>query len=265
MTATIVRRPEVVRPEPIALRSSVLDHATVTEMPAFGLRNNDGLFNSYNSLVGGAAIAPDICANHTNTFGAGVWIKGNEFAVYQGAKCAPLGLNVMDQRSEVVRVFKATEGRNVESALVQIMAANAGLVNLTLVAGFTLQAALSVLIGYAAQRYAGQPVIHMPRAAAEYLLGTAHLVVSQTDGNVYTKSGAPVACGGGYDTDSYVTGGDGVWDLWATGAVYIERSAEIDFTAQDIPGASNDALAMAERLYRVGFDGFIAKASGKVW
>jgi hypothetical protein len=261
---TIIRRPEVVRPEPLALHSSVLDHANITDIPAFGLRNNAGLFPSYNSLTGVVDLNPDLCADHTNAFGASVWIDGHEFAVYQGVKCNAVGLDKADMVSESERVFKATEGRNVESALVQIMAASTPK-SLTLAAGFSLQAALAVLIGYAAQRYAGQPVIHMPRAAASILLGAAALVVSQTDGNLYTRTGAPVAAGGGYDTDDYSTGGDGVWDMWATGAVFIERSDEIDTTAQHLPGADNNLLAVAERLYRVGFDGFIAKASGKVW
>ena len=50
MSTKIVKETGVARPEPDALTSSVLDHATIKEVTSFGLRNNDGLWPSYNCL-----------------------------------------------------------------------------------------------------------------------------------------------------------------------------------------------------------------------
>ncbi len=77
--------------------------------------------------------------------------------------------------------------------------------------------------------------------------------------------------GGGYDGD--VLAADGKWDLYATGEVYVERSEQIDIHTHVVPGdgthaagrRDNASLTLAERMYRVAVDCFVAKATGTVW
>ena len=61
MTIQIIRGAEVNRPTPEPLQSSVLDHATVVDKADFGLRNNQGLWPSYNCLdtLTPAPLCPD--------------------------------------------------------------------------------------------------------------------------------------------------------------------------------------------------------------
>src|SRR5690606_21156387 len=141
--------------------------------------------------------------------------------------------------------------------------------DVTPVGGVPLNVALALLEGYAASVYSGVPTIHMPRAAASLL---NERIVWEGD-KAYTRSGSKVAIGGGYDTSPM----DGTWDMYATGEVYVERSDMISVNTFVLPGdgsgegsgenglGSNTALALAERMYRVAVDCFVAKATGTVW
>lgn len=280
MTTQIIRGSEVNRPTPAPLTSSVLDHATVVENAQFGLRNNEGLWPSYNCLdtLVPTAICPDPLATTVKTFGSAGWVPALEFAIYGGAQCSAVGLDVADQKSEVERVFRLNEGKGIEQVLLlnRFVATDSDAdvqwdapVDLTPVSDIDLKTALAILEGYAASVYAGVPTIHMGRAAASLL---NERIVWKGD-KAYTRSGSKVAIGGGYDATGVP---DSSWDLYATGEVYVERSEEISVQTYVIPGdgsglgsgengiPDNTVLALAERMFRVAVDCFVAKATGTV-
>lgn len=272
----------VSRPSTTPLSSSVMAHATVKEVGSFGLRaKNEGLWPSYNCLD--THIPTELCPDPLlgqahKTFGFADWVPSFTFAVQGGAQCRTVGLDVNDMKREMKRVFLENEGKGVEKALRDIRFDPAGLtgvweapVDLT-TTGMPLVAALAALEGYAAAVYSGTPTIHMPRAAA-VLLGERIVWVG---GKAYTRSGAKVALGGGYDSD--VDGPlDPLMDLYATGEVYIETSEMEEAQVFTLPGegtsgsdavdalVDNNVLTLVERMYRVAVDCFVAKATGKAW
>lgn len=275
MTTKIIKGDEVNRPDTTPLGSSVLDHATVVEKSDFGLRNNEGLWPSYNCLdtLVPTPICPDPLGEF-KVFGTAGWVPAFEFAVYGGVQCSAVGLDTADQKAEVDRVFGLNEGKGVEQALLANRFVVGTLwdapVDLTPGSAITIQIALAILEGYAAAHYAGVPTIHMPRAAASLL----NERIVWTDGKAYTRSGSKVAIGGGYDADAAP---DGSWDLYVTGEVYVERSDEVSVQSWVLPGdgsglgsdengiSDNTVLALAERMFRVGVDCFVAKVTATVW
>lgn len=278
MGVTIIRGAEVSRPTPEPIQSSVMDHATVVDKSDFGLRNNEGLWPSYNCLdvLVPTPICPEPLATEAKLFSTAPWAPSFEFAVYGGVQCSAVGLDAADQKSEIQRVFEANEGKGVEQALLanRFVAEAGGLwdapTDLTPVAAVTLPIALAILEGYAAAVYSGVPTIHMSRAAASLL---NERIVWRGD-KAYTRSGSKVAIGGGYDTDEVP---DSTWDLYATGEVYIERSEAVNVQSYVLPGdgsgtgsgenglSDNTVIGLAERMFRVGVDCFVAKVTGTVW
>ena len=281
MSVTIITGAEVTRPDTTPLKSSVLDHATVVDKSDFGLRSNEGLWASYNCLdllVPTALCPPEEDPEVVKTFGSAAWVPGFQFAFQGGVECSALGLDKADQQAEVERVFALSEGKGVERALLLNRFVATPLVDppdvtweapvdLTPATAVPVEVALALLEGYAAANYAGVPTIHMPRAAAS-LLGER--IVWEGD-KAYTLLGSKVAMGGGYDDADETVVGD--WDLYATGEVYVERSESVGVQSYVLPGdGSNDrgfddntVLSLAERMFRVGVDCFVAKATGTVW
>lgn len=278
MAVKIITGTEITRPSTSPLTSSILDHATVVENAQFGLRNNEGLWPSYNCLD--TLIPTSICPSpmETKEFGFAEWVPGLEFAIYGGAQCLAVGLDAADQKAEVERVFALNEGKGIEQVLLynRFVESDSDApvqwdapVDVTPATPVPLTVALALLEGYAASVYAGLPTIHMPRAAAS-MLGDR---IEWIGDKAFTRSGAKVAIGGGYDTESP----DGTWNLYATGEVYIERSATLDFQQHVLPGdgsgtgsdenglPDNTVIAFAERMFRVAVDCFVAKATGTVW
>jgi len=292
MTAQIIEGTGITRPEPEALTSTVLDHATVVENSKFGLRNNEGLWPSYNCLD--LLVPTPTCANPVGMadfqkdFKVAGWVPGFQFAVHGGVKCSAVGLDAPDQQSEVERVFGRSEAKGVEMALLlNRFVANPEEVGAPVspydatweapeditVAGMTLIGAVAALESYAAALYAGTPTLHMPRGAVLILAASGAIV--ERDGKFFTKTGAKVAAGGGYDDPD--TPPDGTYDIYATGEVYVERSERLSFQEYVIPGdgsgtgsdenglADNTVIALVERQFRVGIDCFAAKATGRAW
>lgn len=288
----IIRAREVTRPTPEPIRSTILDHATVEDMTdGFGLRNEAGMWASYNCLD--LAVPTPICPDpllddaqrEPKEFSTAPWIPGFSFAVYGGVQCANVGLDIEDQKAEVARAFAAAEGRGIERALLENRFVERaddfdsgfngtavgwdGPVDLTGDAGVPIAAALGLLEGYAATTYAGQPTLHVPRSVALVAFGLGLLV--ERDGKFFTKTGAKVVAGGGYDGDGTPDGP--AMDLYATGEVFIERSEQINVHAYVLPGdgsatrglADNTSIALAERAYRAAVDCFVAKATANVW
>lgn len=300
MTAQIVRGTEVNRPVPRPLTSSVLDHVrsagNVQEISGgFGYVNNEGLWPSYNclDLLAPTAMCPDPLILETGEFkefDAATWQPGFTFALYGGVQCRAVGLDVADQEAEVRRVFERSQGKGIERALVGtrfVATEPPGSddpvspyygqweepEDLTQVAAIPLAVALALLEGDAADKYVGLPTIHMPRAAAT-LLEVSGLIVWQGD-LAYTKNGSRVAIGGGYDDPLMLA--TGLWDMYATGEVTVQMKTVIDSrTYPVLPGMAdegsdgnglleNGIVTLAERMYRVGVDCYVAKITGKAF
>lgn len=281
MGIQIITEEAVTRPVPDKVTSSILDHATVAEIDNFGMRNNKGLWPSYNCLD--TLIPTEICPapeqEPQKNFSFVNWVPAFEFAVHAGVQCAALGLDKADQKAEVERVFRLNEGKGVEQALLatRFVATESddpvqwdAPEDITPGSAITLPIALALLEGHAAKNYAGLPTIHMPRAAASLL---NERIIWKGD-EAFTRMGSKVAIGGGYDEQDL---GDGVWDLYATGEVFVERSDEISVQSFVLPGdgsglesgmnglADNTMIALVERMYRVGVDCYTAKISATVF
>lgn len=287
MTFTHITGREVTRPAVTPLRSTILDHATVeTTTKDFDLSNEAGLWPSYNCME--TLIPTALCPEPTEdkTFQTIGWNPAFSFAVYGGAQCNLVGLDMADQKSEVERVFLANEGLGVERALLanRFIARTAadnvgnrvhrqsvwdGPVDLNGVnAVYDAKVALSVLEGYARTVYSGQPTLHLP-AGAVSLLGSDKIVWE--GGKAYTRLGSKVALGGGYDPD-YV-GWDRTWDFYATGEVYVEKGPEVSIQTHELNGSaestalgldSNTGITLVERTFRAAVDCFVARVTATV-
>lgn len=293
MTTTQISGTQVTRPSTTPLTSSVLDHASVVTLPedeSFALRNDEGLWPSYNCMdtLVPTPMCPDPLLSESGgfkTFATAEWQPGFTFAVHGGAQCSAVGLDTEDQKRELARVFAANEGKGVEEALLRnrFVASDSdqttdlgagvgweGPVDITPATAISLTTALALLEGYAATVYAGVPTIHMPRAASTILEASGLIVWN--GGKAFTKNGSKVAIGGGYDPD--YTDWDGTLDLYATGEIYVERSGMFEFQSWNLQTShlgsdesgisSNTVVALVERMFRVAVDCFVAKATGKV-
>lgn len=281
MTTQIIRGTEVNRPQPDAIPSSVLDHATVESSSSFGLRNNEGLWPSYNCIdtLVPTPICPDPIVLHD--FQVAGWVPGFEFAVSGGVQCSTVGLDTDDQRAELERVFARNEGKGVEQALLANRFATPGSddlwdapVDLTSGGAVPLNAAIGYLESYAATVYAGVPTLHMPRSALLVAYGMG--LVKEVDGKFYTKTGSKIAAGGGYDLPNGSLPSQNV-ELYVTGEVYVERSETLSHHSWVVPGdgnspdsdgtglSGNTVIGLVQRLYRVGVDCFVAQAEGTLW
>lgn len=285
MTVKFIKGQKVNRPVPDALTSSVLDHATVVENTgAFGLTNNEGLWPSYNclDLRIPTPMCPDPLLTETGEvkhFDLAGWVPGFEFAVYGGVQCLAVGLDKADQKAEVERVFALSEGKGVERALLDIrfVPTTSGDpvmwdAPVDLGAAGSLAVALAKAESYAAAVYSGQPTIHMPRGYVTMGFGLG--LFTETGGKFYTKTGAKVAVGGGYDTATPL---DGTSDIFVTGEVYVERGEQISVQQYVVPGdgsglgsgenglQDNTVVSFAERAYRVGVDCMVAVVHATVW
>jgi hypothetical protein len=299
MAERIVRGTEVTRPTPEPLTSSVLDHAQAagnvqTISGGFGYVNNAGLYVSYNclDLLVPTAICPDPFLSEEGEykeFDAAAWQPGFTFAVYGGVQCRLVGLDREDQDREVARVFEGSQGKGIERALAGtrfVASAEPGSdepvspyygqwdapEDLTPISPVPMAVALALLEGDAAYHYNGLPTIHMPRAAAT-LLEVSGLIVWKGD-LAFTKNGSRVAIGGGYDDPEMLA--TGLWALSATGEVSIQMSEKINVSAPVLSGMSdtssggnglleNGYVSLAERMFRVGVDCYVAKVTGKAF
>lgn len=286
MTAQMIRGSEVTRPTPEPLNSTLLDHAHVTDIERFGLRNPEGMWNSYNclDLMVPTPMCPEPLLGDEGgykDFKRAEWQPAFEFAVYGGVQCSLVGLDRADQESEVRRVFERSEARGVEEALMFTRlldpeeSGDAPLwdyaENITPGVALTVAQGIAVLEGHAARHYLGVPTLHLPRAAV--LLAFGQGLITERDGKFYTKTGAKVAAGGGYDVGVET----GVWNMFVTGEVAIERSSKIEVSTMTIPGdgsgigsgmnglADNTAISLVERMYRVTVDCYAARVVATAW
>lgn len=297
---TIVHGTEIKRPTVEPIKSSVLDHVKAAgnlhdlgDNEGFGYRNDLGLWLSYNGLetLTPTAMCPDPLLAQTGgfkVFDTAEWQPALTFAVYGGVSCRTVGLDEADMADELRRVFEANEGKGVEQALLgnrfvahtqnandPLDGAWAAPINITPASAVSPRVAIGLLEGWFAKNYVGVPTLHMPRALGT-ILGSD--VIEWRGDLAYTKMGSKIAFGGGYDE----TPQDGVMDIYATGEVFVERSSEIVvkdlMTVPSAPGAtdvngvgggknglaSNTAVALVERMFRVAVDNFVVKATSTV-
>lgn len=297
MTVTQITNTEVTRPTTVPLKSSILDHVKAAgnlneDMDHFGLRNNEGLWPSYNclDLFTPTPICPDPNldeAGEYKEFNTAPWVPSFEFAVVGGVQCNLVGLDNADQKAEVGRVFGLSEGKGIERALKanRFVARTpdaktpANLRNqgewddaedVTPDSPVNLKQAIAILEGIAAARYVGIPTIHMPRAAVSMI---SDMVQWRDDGLAYTPAGSKIAVGGGYDDEAMLLSGE--WDLYASGEVYIERAPLVHLQQPVIPGdgssaatnglVDNTMVTLAERQYRVAIDCFLIHITATVF
>lgn len=296
---TIIRNTDVSRPTTTPLKSSILDHARAAGnfkggIDHFGLRNNAGMWPSYNclDLLTPTPLCPDPSLDESGefkSFDAVSWTPAFEFAVHGGVQCKMVGLDKADQKAEVDRVFGLSEGKGIERALRdnRFVARVAPAENPTNLRGLgewsapdeitpeqpvNLKQAIALLEGVAAARYVGIPTIHMPRAAVSMI---SDMVQWRDDDLAYTPAGSKIAVGGGYDDEAMLL--SGVWDLWVSGEVYIEATDTSSHQTPVLPGdgsgagagqnglVDNTMITLVERTYRVAVDCFVAHISATIF
>lgn len=295
MVGEMKRVPEVTRPTPDRLTSTLLDHATVVTLPdgqGFGYRNQSGMWPSYNclDLLVPTAMCPDPMVGYKE-FKFAEWQGAFQFAVYGGVQCRAIGLDVEDQKRETKRVFEASESKGVEQALLYTRFMEDSVApdsdapltpypsdwtvpeDLTPATPIPPLVALALLEGDAASKYVGIPTIHMPRALATMLEAAG--AIKWEGEKAFTKNGSKVAIGGGYDDPTMLASGK--WTMYATGEVYVERSGEVEQHAYVIPGdgsgtgsdqngvAENSSLVLVERMFRVAIDCYSAQVTATVF
>jgi hypothetical protein len=179
-------------------------------------------------------------------------IESEPFTLYKGVEYSML----LGGTSDVAAVFSAGESYGVEKAL-QAGPLNALATDLTPTAGTpvtNIKYAIGVLEQYAADTYAGLPLLHGNRLAVSLMSD----FITDDAGNwkLHTMQGTPIANGGGYGPEGPDTAGAGEAWLYISGAVTILRGPLDVYPASNLKG--NRALALAERTYVPVVDSFAA-------
>lgn len=246
------------------LKGSLLQTASVDEN--FPWQTGFDLFESYNCMKFGESA--EFCADNDKDLDQSAgFVDGFRFAAYGGVTCKTIGLDRGEMLSETERVFRTGESTAVERALMaQRFRANADAnhgwpapVDLTPVGGAVRPAVgVALLEGYASSVYVGVPTLHLPITIASLLLAVDGM--AYVGDHLFTKTGSKVVAGAGYDfPNTGPTGANAAagekW-LYATGEVYVARSAEI--SQQAINFETNEVTVLAERGYIVAVDCFTA-------
>lgn len=200
------------------------------------------------TAAGMCAAEPSINVDAIKKFFGGTRVTALPFAVYAGVVCDLIGGGYEEQARARLA---GSEDLLVANAFYQrlaydVMTGDA----VELWKGYfrdtdSVVAAIADLEQYAAQHYAGTPVLHMNRAAATYGFWGGVLEMDP-GGRLHTKLGTPVVASGGYPADvMFVTGRIGVW-----------RTAVDTYDVVD--PMTNQDYALAERLYAVTTDCLLA-------
>lgn len=181
-------------------------------------------------------------------------IESEQFRFYRGVEDALLIDNQVQARAQ--RLFRASESYGVE-AKVQELLFNPVAVDLTPTPGTpvtNMKLALGLLEQYAADNYAGLPMIHGNRLAVSLIPD----MTAEPDGKLHTVHMTPVVNGGGYGDagPGAVTAGAGQAWLYATGNLVIWRGDEVNVGAPNLKG--NRDLALTERQYVATVECFVA-------
>lgn len=207
----------------------------------------------------------------TKTFNPPGWQDGFRFNVYGGITCKGPGPWMEAAKAKVRAAFEAMESVGVERALMtQRFVASSGNwpapTDITPSSGAVPAAtALALLEGDAACKYAGQPIIHMPRTVASLLAGVQGSI--HGEGNrLITELGTPVAAGGGYGCPNQGPTGaaPAAGELWvyASGQVMIQRGETLEVAVMD--QGTNDQYVLVERAYVGAVDCYASAVRVKV-
>jgi hypothetical protein len=219
-------------------------------------------FDYYSYLCGDGGLYAAPCGQVTGpTFDTEKTLEGGElvtaypFAVYAGVDCDLFG---RDEYGPAARnKLTGLEERLVGQAFQEIV--NANLTPITVpvpvAASYSpsdvILAAVASLEQYAGRNYAGLPVLHLSRTQTA-VLAAANYVVVNVDGSLQTVQGTPIANSPGYE--EFVP--------WITGAVHIWRTPIEVHSVDSV--MTNTAQGLAERIYSVAVDCFVAIAEPQV-
>lgn len=205
-----------------------------------------------------------------------------QFPVYSLLRCRLVAGDIAEERA--TRVLQYNEARAVESGFMNHYLSAPGdggempaAVDLTPVVDTPVcpELGIALLEGYAAQHYAGSPVIHMGRTLASLVAQRNEII--QGRGRLETRLGAYVAAGGGYDLVNLGPGTDpddtdpedvipgvpgeappaGATWIYVTGAVTILRGDAVApgpvpvRTGAGLGNYNNEFDVFAERPYAV--------------
>lgn len=257
VTVNLTSAPALVPP-----KGTLLDAATVTDDAGdifwSAIRETgviDGLYESSGCLDVGAR-TPALCGTPVNPTASipSSWVDGVAFGGYGLLRCRAVGFDWATAETKVRDAYLAGESRAIERGFMDLHLATPGSTDLTPGAGaVSVPDGLAILEGYLGRYYAGQGVIHAPRALGSLL--TTHGGVSLEGNRLVTGLGTKVAAGGGYYVSKSPAGvaapaGEG-W-MYATGEVLIKR-APLE-TWRSFTPADNDINAYAQRMYVIAAD-----------
>jgi hypothetical protein len=192
--------------------------------------------------------------NSNKVFDESQLVESVQFSLYRGVEDALLVDNSAEARA--LRLYRASESYGVE-ARVQELIFNPRAVDLTPTPGTAVtnpKHALGLLEQYAADNYAGLPLIHGNRLAVSLIPDMS----ADPDGKLRTVHLTPIVNGGGYGTNGpgAASAGAGKAWLYATGNMVIWRGPELSTQADDLRG--NRTYALTERQYVVTVECFVA-------
>jgi hypothetical protein len=180
-------------------------------------------------------------------------VEWDPFTLYKGIEYAML----LGETPDVEKLFTAGESYGVEKGL-QEQVLNPQAVDLTPTPGepvTNIMYAYGLLEQYAADHYAGMPLLHGNKIAVSL---ASQFLADSGSGVLHSKLGTPIATGGGYGAD----GPDGItapagsaW-LYVTGGVTIMRGPLEVYPTANLKG--NRALVLAERTYVPVVNNFVA-------
>lgn len=240
---------------PDMLRAPVLIDQPVAPLPVGGLLAvadvvdtsdahyiNGVTYESWLCGVGGIApglcdVAPGVQIDPEKKFTGPETVEGYPFATYSGVICDLLGRPYGTQaqgRLEGSEEFLV--GRAFEQILFAVTEPEAVC---------TDDADICDIIGsleqWAGEHFSGRPVLHMNRYNTAQAIAARQVIPNVLDGTLQTVQGTPVANSPGYDERIFITG---PVHLWRTAVDTYEVDAQM----------SNQALALAERVYTVAWD-----------
>ena len=180
-------------------------------------------------------------------------VENDPFTLYKGIEYPIL----LGDKPDVEKLFSAGESYGVEWA-VQSEVLNPRAVDLTPTPGTpvtNIKYAFGLLEQYAADHYAGLPLLHGNKIAVSL---ASEFVADAGSFKLHSALGTPIAVGGGYRADGPggVTAGAGEAWMYVTGGVTILRGPLDVYPTVDLK--ANRGLVLAERTYVPVVDSFVA-------
>lgn len=189
-------------------------------------------------------------------------VRALPFAVYGWYNCSAFGHPITEAEARARAHLAAGEERAVERAIhagdLDNQPSFATAVDLTPTGGASMATGIGILEGFIGAEYGGVGVIHMPRRAFSRAQGH----VTREGQHLETKLGNYVVAGGGYDIaqDATLDAGNAV--LHATAVPVIRRSDVFATPDADFrPNRRNDVVAVAQRVYVVGWECFTVRVT----